>query len=62
MKVFLWEKRVKKGYSVRELSEISGISKSTISRIENNKVSPTIETVETLADALECTFFEMFEK
>lgn len=62
MKVLLWERRVQKGYSIRELSERSSISKSTINRIENGEVSPTVNTVEVLAKALECSFFDMFKK
>lgn len=60
MKVLLWQRRTEKGYSIRELSKYSGISKSTINRIENGKISPTVNTVEILAKALGCTFFDMF--
>lgn len=62
MKVLLWERREQKGYSIRELSKRSGISKSTINRIENGKVSPSVDTLEILANALECDFFDMLEK
>ena len=62
MRILLWEKRMQKGYSTRRLSEISGISKSAINKIENDEVSPTVETMERLAKALECRFFELFEE
>ena len=62
MRILLWQKRIAKGYSVRELSRLSGISKTSINDIENNKISPTIKTVEALAKALECSFFDMFEE
>lgn len=61
MRILLWKKRTEKGYSVRKLSELSGISKSSINNIENNKVSPTIKTVEILAKALDCNFIDLLE-
>lgn len=62
MKVFLWNRRKERGWSTRELAERSGISKSTINRIENGQISPTVDTVEILAKTLDCTFWEMFKK
>ena len=46
--------RVCKGMSTRQLSKASGVSNSNISRIENDKVSPTISTYLKLLDALGC--------
>lgn len=62
MKVLLWEKRVQKGYSTRELSERSGISRAAINKIENGKSSPTIKTLEVLAEALGCSVFDLLEE
>lgn len=44
--------RKSKGYSILKIREITGLSKSTISEIENDKSSPTIATLEKLAEAL----------
>lgn len=47
----LWQIRTAKGYSLRELEELSGVSKTTINNIENGKANPTIETLRLLAAA-----------
>lgn len=45
--------RERAGYSIRKLSELSGVSKSVISEIENSKATkPRYETLEKLALAL----------
>lgn len=62
MNILLWERRVEKGYSTRELSERSGISRAAINKIENGKVSPTIVTLEALAKALECSVFDLLQE
>ena len=62
MKILLWEKRIEKDYSIRELSEKSGISIAAINKIENGKASPTIRTLEDLAAALGCSVFDLLEE
>lgn len=62
MNILLWEKRVEKGYSTRELSKRSGISWAGINKIENGKSSPTIATLEALAKALECSVFDLLQE
>lgn len=62
MKVILWERRVEKGLTTRELSERSGISRAAINKIENEKVSPTIVTLEALATALDCSVFDLLKE
>ena len=47
--------RKQKGLSLRKLSSLSGVAWQVIHRIEQGKVSPTIRTLEKLADALGCT-------
>lgn len=44
--------RQQRGLSVREVSYLSGISKSQISRIERGETEPTITTLISIADAL----------
>nr|DAH16641.1 MAG TPA: helix-turn-helix XRE-family like protein [Caudoviricetes sp.] len=57
----VWQLRTAKGYSLRELEEISGVSKTTINNIENGKANPTIETLLLLAKALDVDLSALFE-
>ena len=57
----VWQLRTAKGYSLRELEEISGVSKTTINNIENGKANPTIETLLLLAKALDVELSDLFE-
>ena len=52
--------RQHKGLTTRQLSELSGISKSQISRIENNQQMPTIDTLCRLAEALQAPIDSTF--
>lgn len=42
-----------KGFNLRDLSEKSGVGKTTISELENNKSNPSIETLGKIAKALD---------
>lgn len=53
MHIALWELRTAKKLTLRELEEISGVSKTHINDIENGKTSPTVRTLELLAAALQ---------
>ena len=53
--------RKDKGYSQQKVGEISGMLASTFSRIEGMKVSPTIDTLEKIANALEVNVSELLE-
>lgn len=57
----VWQLRTAKGYSLRELEEISGVSKTIINNIENGKANPTIETLLLLAKALDVELSALFE-
>lgn len=57
----VWQLRTAKGYSLRELEELSGVSKTTINNIENGKANPTIETLLLLAKALDVELSALFE-
>ncbi len=48
--------RMKKGLSQEELAFEAGISKTSIWKIETGKVSPTVETLAKIADALGIDF------
>ncbi len=62
MKIYykVYEKRDEKGLTLRELSDISGISKSEINRIENQKSHPTLYTLLKIAKSLDCDVTELF--
>ena len=51
----LWKLRASRRISIRHLSEISGVSKTTINDIENGRHDPTIHTLCLLALALNVT-------
>ena len=52
MKILTWQARNSKKVTLVKLSKMTGISKSTLNNIENEKVSPTIAELEAIAKAL----------
>lgn len=61
MEILTWYARDRKNVTLMELSELTGISKSTLNNIENGKVSPTIEQLEIIAKALDCKISDLFD-
>lgn len=57
----IWKLRTIKGYSLLELEELSGVSKTTINNIENGKANPTMDTLLLLAKALGVELSDLFE-
>lgn len=57
----VWHLRTAKGYSLRELERLSGVSKTQINDIENGKTNPTMETLKLLAKALDVEIFDLIE-
>ena len=53
--------RIKKGYGLRKLSEISEVNYSTINKIENGKQKTTPETAQKICVALGVKFEEVFQ-
>ena len=53
--------RIASGLSIRELGREAGISSAMISRIENAQVSPSLSTLETLANALSVPVISFFQ-
>lgn len=53
--------RKMKGLSILDIKEKTGLSKSTISDLENGKSSPTTETLQKIAKALEVDVTEFFK-
>lgn len=53
--------RKEKGLSIMKVREITGLSKSTISEIENDLTSPKTETLQKLAEAYERPVSDFFD-
>ncbi len=56
----LYEIRTEKGMSLRKLEELSGVSRATINRIENQQYNPTVLTLCMIADALNIAPSELY--
>lgn len=61
MKILLWENRRMRGVTLEKLAEISGISKSTLQRIESELTSPTMENMEKIAMALNVGINDLYD-
>lgn len=61
MKILTWQARNNKKVTLVKLSKITGISKSTLNNIENEKVSPTIAELEAIAKALGIKITDLFD-
>ena len=53
--------RMERGFSIRGLAEISGLSVNTLSLIENGKISPSVSTLQRAAGALGVPITAFFE-
>lgn len=53
--------REKKGLTIRQLEYKTGISKSTLSRIENNETKLYLELLEKISKALDCRVQDLFD-
>ena len=53
--------RMEKGLTLQQLADMTSLTAAYISKIENEKVSPSIQTLKKLADALEASITEFFE-
>lgn len=56
----LYEIRTERKLTVRDLEQLSGVSKSTISRIEQQDMNPSVLTICQIADALNISPCELF--
>ena len=53
------EVRTQRGLTLAELAEAAGLSKGFVSQVENDKTSPSLDTLERLADALSVAVVEL---
>lgn len=61
MKILTWQARNSIKVTLVKLSKMTGISKSTLNNIENEKVSPTIAELEAIAKALNMKITDLFD-
>ena len=61
MKIKVFEAREKSGVSGRELSRRTGLAVGTINNIENEKTSPTMHSMEKIAQALDTNIEELYD-
>ena len=61
MKILLGVLMNKNNLSTRQVAEMTGISKSTINRIANEEISPTLDTLETIAKGLNVRITDLFD-
>ena len=60
-KMKLWNIRSERNITIRELANLSGISKSEINNIENERYSPMLSQLEKLAAALDMGIVDLFD-
>lgn len=61
MRILLDKIMYNKNLSIRQVSILTGLSKSTVSRIANGDVSPTADTLEQLAKGLKIRISDLIE-
>ena len=61
MKIFIKKIRKEKKLTLEKLSEMTGISKTTLNYIENEKVSPRMDALELIAMALNVHIIDLFD-
>ena len=61
MKILLDKIMLSKNLTIRQVSNMTGISKSSIQRIMNNEISPSADTLELLAKGLKIHISDLLE-
>lgn len=61
MRILLDKIMISKNLTIRQVSNLTGISKSSIQRIMNNEVSPSADTLELLAKGLKVRISDLLE-
>ena len=61
MKILLWEKRKQKNLTLIELSKLTGLGKSTLNDLENEKYSPTMQQMEQIAKGMGLKITDLFD-
>lgn len=61
MKILLDKIMLSKNLTIRQVSNMTGISKSSIQRIMNNEISPSADTIELLAKGLKVRISDLLD-
>lgn len=61
MRVYVWEARQKRGLTLQQLEKLTGISRSTINRIENGQTVPRLDQLEAIAEATGTQITSLFD-
>lgn len=61
MKILLQKVMYEKNVSIRQLANLTGISKSTINNIMAERYSPTLENLEKIAKSLKVKMSDLYE-
>lgn len=61
MEVLTWQARTKRNLTLKQLAEMTGISKTTLNTIENGKTSPTLRQLEDIAIALDMKISDLYD-
>lgn len=61
MELLLWQQRTRSNLTLVQLAKRTGISKSEINAIENGKVSPRLDTLESLAVGLGVNISDLYK-
>ena len=54
--------RTQRGLSIRKLSSLAGITPSMLSQIENERVTPSVQTLRSLSAALDTPLYDFFRE
>lgn len=60
IEILIWERRQERGMTLRQLEERSGISRSTLQRLESGQQSPTLDQLDWIADALKVSISQLY--
>lgn len=61
MKILLDKIMLSKNLTIRQVSNLTGVSKSSIQRIMNNEISPSADTLELLAKGLKVRISDLLD-
>lgn len=61
MKILLGDIMYERNLTARQVEIMTGISKSTVSRIANNQIVPRLDTLEELAKGLNIKISDLYE-
>lgn len=53
--------RIQRGYTLEQVSEMTGLTRGVLSKVENFRVTPSLSTLSKIAEAFGITMSELFE-